>query len=129
MTRPLFDLDLAGENDVALTEFRSVESIRGRLQARHRLRVTSRNEPIGVLVDIPTAQAMEAEYQRLASDLESLREALRQAADRADDEALARLCRERLADDEPIVSGAEGVAALEQLYKESIEPEARAHPR
>ncbi|MHB8147317.1 MAG: hypothetical protein ACYDGM_08690 [Vulcanimicrobiaceae bacterium] len=129
MNRPLFDLDLSGENDVALTEFRSIESIKGRLQARHRLRVTSRNEPIGVLLDIPTAQAMEAEYQRLASDLETLREVLRRETDRADDESLARLCRERLADDEPIVSGAEGVATLARLYEESVEQEARARPR
>jgi prevent-host-death family protein len=127
----LLDLDLTGENDVALTEFRRIEEVIDRLQRRHRLRVTSRNEPIGVLIDIPTALALEEQYAELTSAVEHLQAVVRKLTDRADDEALAALCRERLTDEHlaGVVPGPEGADDFLRLYDEAEAARQRADSR
>lgn len=130
MSRRLLDLDIAGESDVAFSELRNVEFIRRRLHERHRLRVNLRNEPIGILIDIPTALEIEAEYARMAQRAEALQAAIDETIDRADDEALARLVAERTSPEggEP-VSGPEGADELRRLYEEGIARPRHADPR
>ncbi|MBC5822328.1 MAG: hypothetical protein GIX01_10150 [Candidatus Eremiobacteraeota bacterium] len=120
MPRRLLDLDIAGDLDVSFSDFRNVDFIRSRLSERHRLRVNLRNEPIGIFVDIPTALEIEAEYARIAGKFEALQAAINEAIDRADDEALAALAAGRISpeNNEPIVSGPDGVAEFRRLYEE-----------
>lgn len=122
MRRSLLDLDIAGDLNVSFSDFRNVDFIRSRLIDRHRLRVNLRNEPIGIFIDIPTALEMEAEYARVARQLESLQAAITEAIERADDEALAALAAGRMSpnDHEPILSGQEVADEFRRLYDEGI---------
>ena len=130
MPHRLFDLDIAGELDVSFSDFRNVDLIRKRLGERHRLRVNWRNEPVGIFIDIPTALHLEAEYARVAGQLEALQAAVNEAVDRADDEALAKLVAERISRDslEPIVSGPHGSDDFLRLYDEGVARQLRADP-
>lgn len=130
MPRRLLDLDIAGELDVSFSVFRDVNFIRNRLNQRHRLRVNLRNEPLGILIDIPTALELEAEYARVAEQLESLQSAINETLDRADDEALAALAAERTApvNAGPVLSAAEGADELLRLYQKGIAQKKRANP-
>jgi hypothetical protein len=131
MTRRLLDLDIAGELEVSISDFRNVDFIRSRLTERHRLRVNLRNEPIGIFIDIPLALEMEAEYARVSARYEALQAAVNEAIDRADDDALAALTTERISPDnrEPIASGHEAADHFLRLYEEGIGRLRRANTR
>jgi len=128
MSRRLIELDIAGEADVSFSDFRHVDLIRDRLNQRHQLLVSWRNEPIGIFIDISTALELEAEYSRVAQRLEALQTAINEAIDRADNEALSSCVADRTSPEnpEPIVSGSRAADDFRRLYEEGVAREPRA---